>query len=103
MARKSIETGQEEAKNGADAKTGKSPKGKKGAKAAPNPNGLDNEMQNYLVDIRQKQNVLMKKMAEEEHQNKEAVRQAEERERAALVKAEAAEPDAEVPAGKNDI
>ena len=54
MARKSIETGQEETKNnGADVKTGKSPKGKKGAKAAPNPNGPDNEMQNYLVDIRQ--------------------------------------------------
>ena len=104
MARKSIETGQEEKKdNGADAKTGKSPKGKKGAKAAPNPNGLDNEMQSYLVDIRQKQNVLMKKLAEEEHRDKEAARQAAERERAALEEAEAMEQVPEVPVGKNDI
>ena len=103
MARQSIEAGQEEKKDGADAKTGKSPKGKKGAKAAPNPNGLDNEMQNYLVDIRQKQNVLMKKMAEEEHQNKEAERLAAERERAALEEAQAAEQIPEVPVSTNDI
>ena len=45
----------------------------------------------------------MKKLAEEEHQNKEAVRQAEERERAALVEAAASEQDPEVPVSKNDI
>ena len=72
MARRAIENQQVEEKK--DTKAGKSPKSKKEkASKVPTTAVNDNEMHNYLVEIRKMQNVLMKKMQNEEKANKEAI------------------------------
>ena len=44
----------------------------------------DNEMHNYLVEIRKMQNVLMKKMQDEEKANKEAIQKEQQKQLQAL-------------------